>query len=177
MSKKTARKPSDKRASAAAAPPPTTEERPFVGSKTPQVMRLVLDEGGENPVIMAGKSRIPKQLRGVQPLSRIMRLEAERISEGEKEELVTVNLTQTIISQNVPQILRRFNACTCEKCVAALSEIMTQRVPIRFVQVSQREADGGFPSMTEQTDPIRRAVISQAVRFLLGSKKRSFHDE
>ena len=53
-------------------------EEQAVSVKTPSVMKLVEDTAAmENQVIAAGKSRIPRQLRGIEPLSRVIRREAE----------------------------------------------------------------------------------------------------
>ena len=154
-------------------------------SKTPQVMKLVAPHGDYvNPVIIAGKSSIPKKLRGVEPLSRIMRREAsavlgEDISglPAEEEEIVTLNLTAAAISENAAVILRRFNACDCEKCVAALTKMTEEKVPARFVRISKHAAESGSGELEEQKEPVKKAVVSQMIRVLLGNKKRSFHEE
>ena len=104
----------------------TDDERPFVSSKTPQVMKLVSDDRPVNPVVIAGKSRIPKQLRGIEPLSRIMRRDSEVLlgvghEESAEEPVVTINLTEAAIRDNVSATLRRFNACGGERCVEALT--------------------------------------------------------
>lgn len=45
--------------------------------KTPSVMRLVEERAfSENQVVAAGKSLIPRQLRGIEPLSKVMRRES-----------------------------------------------------------------------------------------------------
>ena len=52
--------------------------------KTPSVMRLVEERAfSENQVVAAGKSLIPRQLRGIEPLSKVMRREAE-LQRGEQ---------------------------------------------------------------------------------------------
>lgn len=152
-------------------------------SKTPQVLKLVQPHGDYvNPVIVAGKSSIPKQLRGVEPLSRIMRREAKAVLgeditglPEENEEVVTINLTAVAIAENAAEILRRFNACDCEKCVSALTKLVEEKVPARFVRISRSAAENG--ELDEQKEPTKKAVVAQMIRVLMGNKKRSFHEE
>lgn len=159
------------------------DERPAVSSKTPHVMKLVSDDRPVNPVVIAGKSRIPKQLRGIEPLSRIMRrdseilLGAEEPAEQDEEPVVTVNLTETVIRDTVSETLRRFNACGCEKCAGALARMVADDVPARFVDIPQSGAENPAHSVPEQYEPIRREVLAKMIRILMGNKKRSFHDE
>lgn len=134
-------------------------------SKTPQVMKLVEKQSSVNPVIIAGKSAIPRQLRGVEPLSRIMRREADAVFGGE-----VVDLTKRLCDENAALILRRFNACCCERCVERLSQITQERLTARFVKTGSREYE-------ELQEPLRKAVLTQMIRELLGSRRRSFHDE
>lgn len=164
-SKKPAKKPAGRAKSA-----PKSEKRPSqseksVSSKTPQVMRLVEKQSTVNPVIIAGKSAIPRQLRGVEPLSRIMRREADAVLGGE-----VVDLTKRLCDENAALILRRFNACCCEKCVERLSQITQERLTARFVRTGSREYE-------ELQEPLRKAVLTQMIRELLGSRRRSFHGE
>lgn len=154
-------------------------------SKTPQVMKLVAPHGDYvNPVIIAGKASIPKKLRGVEPLSRIMRREAKAVLgeditglPEESEEVVTLNLTAAAISENAGLLLRRFNACDCEKCIAALTKMTEEKVPARFVKISKQDAECGSSELDELKEPLKKAVVSQMIRVLLGNKKRSFHEE
>lgn len=133
-------------------------------SKTPQVMRLVEMPGEVNPVIIAGKSAIPRQLRGV-PLSRVMRKEADELL-GSTDEVI--DLTAQLADENAAAILRRFNACCCEKCVAELSRITREKLPSRFVRAGSREYD-------DIKEPLRKTVVTQMIRELLGNKRRNFH--
>lgn len=154
-------------------------------SKTPQVMKLIAPHGDYvNPVIIAGKASIPKKLRGVEPLSRIMRREAKAVLgedisglPEESEEVVTLNLTAAAISENAGLLLRRFNACDCEKCIAALTKMTEEKVPARFVKISKQDAERGSCELDELKEPLKKAVVSQMIRVLLGNKKRSFHEE
>lgn len=133
-------------------------------SKTPQVMRLVEQQREVNPVFLAGKSAIPRQLRGVEPLSRIMKRESAIDEEG-----ALVDLTAQLAAENAVLILRRFNACCCEKCAAELTRITREKLPARYVRHGAREFD-------EIKEQLRKAVITQMIRELLGSKRRSFHE-
>lgn len=160
----------DKKPAKRAKSAPKSEKRPSqseksASSKTPQVMRLVKMQSEVNPVIIAGKSAIPRQLRGVEPLSRIMRREADAVFGGE-----VVDLTKRLCDENAALILRRFNACCCEKCVERLSQITQERLTARFVRTGSREYE-------ELQEPLRKAVLTQMIRELLGSRRRSFHDE
>ncbi len=153
-------------------------------SKTPQVLKLVEPHGDYvNPVLVAGKSSIPKQLRGVEPLSRIMRREAREILgeditglPEEHEEEVTINLTAVAIAENAAPILRRFNACDCEKCVHELTRMVSEKVPARFVKINKRDAERNSDELTELKEPLKKAVVSQMIRVMLVNKKRSFHE-
>lgn len=146
------------------------------GNKTPQVMRLVEpDKDSVNPVILAGKSRVPKQLRGREPLSKIMRMElGEEFSD--REDSVVVNLTEAAIEFEAPKILDRFNACSCDKCVEIFSRRIAERVPVRFGRIS-RSARAGSKEMSERMEPMRKLVLAEMIRELIGNKKRCFHDE
>lgn len=146
------------------------------GNKTPQVMRLVeYDKNAVNPVILAGKSRVPKQLRGREPLSRLMRADLGEFSDM-SEDSVVVNLTEAAIEYEAPEVLDRFNACSCHKCVEVFSRIISEKVPARFARIN-RSARSGSRELRERMEPVRRIVLSEMVRELIGNKKRCFHDE
>lgn len=150
-------------------------------NKTAHVMKLVerRDEG-VNPVIAAGKSNVPRRLRGAEPLSRVVKRDVFDISEGESrspaEEQVTVNVAAIVISQEAPQILRRFNACDCEKCVEALVRLTSESVPARFVKVAKSTAEHGGQQLDALAEPLRRQVTQQMIRLVMNNKKRSFHE-
>lgn len=151
------------------------------GSRTPQVMKLVQPQGEMvNPVIIAGKSRIPQQLRGRAPLSRIMRREAQEIF-GEAlytdpNELLTVDLTELVIKENAGELLRRFNACCCDKCIEELSRRAADKVPSKFVQAARAVLEQGAPELEEQKEPLRKSALSAMIRELIGNKRRHFHN-
>lgn len=146
------------------------------GNKTPQVMRLVeQNKNAVNPVILAGKSRVPKQLRGREPLSRLMRGElGEDFSD--REDSVVVNLTEAAIEYEAPEILDRFNACSCHKCVEVFSRMISEKVPARFARIN-KSARSGSRELRERMEPVRKIVLSEMIRALIGNKKRCFHDE
>lgn len=146
-------------------------------NKTPQVMKLLeQDKNAANPVILAGKSRIPRQLSGREPLSKVLRRElGEEFSDIEGT--VVVNITQLSIEYQAPEVLDRFNACSCDKCVEVFSAIIAQRVPARFARISKAAQRRGSRELTERMEPVRRKVLSEMIRELIGNKKRCFHDE
>lgn len=149
------------------------------GSKTPQVMKLVETQSDVNPVIIAGKSRIPQQLRGRAPLSRIMRREAEEIFGeyyADPNELLTVNLTELVIKENAGELLRRFNACCCDKCIDELSRRTLEKIPSRFARVSRAVLEKGSPELDEQKEPLKKSALSAMIRELIGNKRRHFHN-
>ena len=152
-------------------------ERQPQTNKTPMVLKLLeQDKGSSNPVILAGKSRIPRQLSGRAPLSKILkRGMGEEFSEIEGT--VVVNITQMAIEFLAPEILDRFNACSCDKCVEEFSHIVAERVPVRFARISKGSQYRGSHELTERMEPARRMVLSEMIKELIGNKKRCFHDE
>ncbi len=147
------------------------------GNKTPQVMRLVeQDKYAVNPVILAGKSRVPKQLRGREPLSRLMRMNLGDEFDDRSEDSVVVNLTEAAIEYEAPEILDRFNACSCHKCVEVFSRMISEKVPARFARIN-KSARSGSRELRERMEPVRKIVLSEMIRELIGNKKRCFHDE
>lgn len=145
-------------------------------SKTPQVMRLVEQRNDMvNPTILAGKSSIPRKLRGLEPLTKIMKRDAETMF-GSDEEAETFNLTALVIDDHAAQILRRFNACDCEVCIERLSQLTADSVPARFVKLKKRSVERKAAEVEELKAPLKRAVTSRMIRLVMQNKKRSFHD-
>ncbi len=146
-------------------------------NKTPQVMRLLKqDKSSSNPVILAGKSRIPRQLSGREPLSKLFKREmGEEFSD--MDGTVVVNLTQLALEYEAPLILDRFNACSCDKCVEEFSKIIAKRVPARFARINKTAQRRGSYELTERMEPMRKLVLTEMIRELIGNKKRCFHDE
>lgn len=144
-------------------------------SKTPQVMKLVQQRNDMvNPTIMAGKSSIPSKLRGLEPLSRIMKREADAVFGGDEPE--TYNLTALVIEDNAADILRRFNACDCELCIETLSRLTSEVVPARFVKLKKQDVERNAPEVKKLKTPLKKTVTSRMVRLVMQNKKRSFHD-
>lgn len=144
--------------------------------KTPQVMKLVEQSIDVNPVLLAGKSRIPSKLRGKQSLTRIMRSgmgDEFRDDEG----TVVVNITELAIEWEAPVVLDRFNACSCDKCVEIFSRIIAEKVPVRFARVNKNGRDFSNRELGERVEPMRKIVVSQMTRELIGSRKRCFHND
>ena len=144
-------------------------------SKTPQVMKLVQQRNDMvNPTIMAGKSSIPRQLRGLEPLSRIMKREAEEVFGGDEAE--TYNLTALVIDEHAAEILKRFNACDCELCVETLARLTAEVVPARFAKLRKRDVEREAPEVKQLKEPLQKTVTSRMVRLVMQNKKRSYHD-
>ena len=153
--------------------------------KTPSVMRLVEERAfSENQVVAAGKSLIPRQLRGIEPLSKVMRREAElQRSEQPDDEvsrspLVMRELTEMVIAENVPGIIRRFNACDCEKCMSELARLTAEEIPARYMKMPEL-ADlnwSGFSSDERMLiDSLKKNAVTVMIRLMIANKKRNFH--
>lgn len=167
--------------SAKAKKPAETEEQ-SVSVKTPSVMKLVEDDTlAENQVIAAGKSRIPRQLRGIEPLSRVIRREAEaerRVEEQQNSPIVTRELTGMVIESAAPEVLARFNACDCGICRAELSRLAAAEIPARYIRIP--EAAGlDWSGFTEDEKlliaSLKKTVMSVMIRLMMANKKRNFH--
>lgn len=153
--------------------------------KTPSVMRLVEERAfSENQVVAAGKSLIPRQLRGIEPLSKVMRREAE-LQRGEqpndevsRSPLVMRELTAMVIAENVPVIIRRFNACDCEKCMSELARLTAEEIPARYMKMPEL-ADlnwSGFSSDERMLiDSLKKNAVTVMIRLMIANKKRNFH--
>lgn len=153
--------------------------------KTPSVMRLVEERAfSENQVVAAGKSLIPRQLRGIEPLSKVMRREAELQrskqpdDEVSRSPLVMRELTEMVIAENVPGIIRRFNACDCEKCMSELARLTAEEIPARYMKMPEL-ADlnwSGFSSDERMLiDSLKKNAVTVMIRLMIANKKRNFH--
>ncbi|MCH5205499.1 MAG: hypothetical protein J1F09_01015 [Oscillospiraceae bacterium] len=151
------------------------------GCKTPQVMKLVEDNKSKaNQVIMAGKSQIPEQLRKREPLSRIMKRDVSSdLNEAfsDAQDTVVVNITELAIEYEAPEILDRFNACSCDKCVEVFCRMMSEKVPARFARVNKFTRRTPTRELKDRVEPMRRIVLTAMIRELICNKKRCFHDE
>lgn len=154
-----------------------------ISVKTPSVMKLVEDDPlAENQVIAAGKSRIPRQLRGIEPLSRVIRREAEaerRVEEQQNSPIVTKELTGMVIEAAAPEVLARFNACDCGICRAELSRLAGAEIPARYIRIPE-SADINWTGFTEDEKlllaSLKKTVMSVMIRLMMANKKRNFHD-
>lgn len=144
--------------------------------KTPQVMRLVEKGIDVNPVLLAGKSRIPSRLRGKEPLTKLMRRGLGEEFDYSENSLV-VNITELAIEQEAPIILDRFNACSCDKCVEEFSKIIAGKVPVRFARIDKNGRSPDNRDLSERVAPMRKVVLTEMIKELIGSKKRCFHDD
>lgn len=152
--------------------------------KTPSVMRLVEERAfSENQVVAAGKSLIPRQLRGIEPLSKVMRREAElsnkeRQDEVRRSPLVMRELTGMVIAECVPGILKRFNACDCERCTAELARLTAEEIPARYMKLPEL-ADLDWSGFSDDErlliDSLKKNVVSVMIRLMIANKKRNFH--
>ncbi len=149
-----------------------------LSNRTSQVMRLVEKEDMFNNVVTAGKSRVPRQLRGIEPLSRMMRREArqtENINPVDSGKRVTLNLTALVIKDNVEQVLQRFNACACDQCVETLSQMAAEKVPAKFIKIPEGTSERS-QEIESAKEPLQKPVVSALTRLVMTNKKRSFHD-
>ena len=152
-----------------------TEDAAHTSCKTPQVMRLIEIDKGNNLVFMAGKSRIPEQLRGRESLSRMMR---RGLGEefDDVDDTTVVNLTELAIEYEAAEILDRFNACSCDRCVEVFSKRIAAKVPARFARISKSHRNGSR-ELAERVQPMRKVVLSEMIRELICNKERCFHND
>lgn len=151
-----------------------------VSSKTPQVMRLVEQKAEITPAALGGKGYVPKQLRGREPLSKLMKSANTPMRSENGDDVEVVNIAELAIKLEAPEILDRFNACSCSKCVAIFSEMVSQKVSPRFARVSKSKSLNSASHMNElygRVEQMRKAVMPEMVREIMGRKKRWFHDE
>lgn len=156
--------------------------------KTPSVMRLVEERAfEENQVVAAGKSLIPRQLRGIEPLSKVMRREAEFSGREQQTEpddevsrspLVMRELTGMVIAECVPGILSRFNACDCERCASELARLTAEEIPARYMRLPEL-ADLSWSGFSDDErlliDSLKKNVVTVMIRLMIANKKRNFH--
>lgn len=151
-----------------------------VSNKTPQVMRLVERDAEVNPAILAGKSTVPRQLRGREPLSKIMKRDYPS-TYFENDDAEVVNISELAIKLEAPEILDRFNACSCSKCVAIFTEKVSQKVQPRFARIARGgNMSSNSARMSElygRVEQMRKVVLPEMIREIIGKKKRWFHDE
>ena len=148
--------------------------------KTPSVMRLVEERAfSENQVVAAGKSLIPRQLRGIEPLSKVMRREAElQRSEQPDDEVSRSPLVMRELTEMVIAEIRRFNACDCEKCMSELARLTAEEIPARYMKMPEL-ADlnwSGFSSDERMLiDSLKKNAVTIMIRLMIANKKRNFH--
>lgn len=152
------------------------KEETGISCKTPRVMKLVEKSKGKNQVIEAGKSHVPSKLKGRLPLSKIAKNEGydDVFDQGVVE---IVNLTELAVKYEAPQVLDRFNACSCDRCVEIFSEIVLKKVPARFARITKSKLGIRSRELNGRVEPVKKIVQDVMIRELIGSKKRIFHDE
>ena len=151
-----------------------------VSSKTPQVMRLVEQKTDITPAVLGGKGYVPKQMRGREPLSKLLKGDSTPMRAENGDDVEVVNIAELAIKLEAPEILDRFNACSCSKCVAIFSEMVSQKVSPRFARVSKSKSLNSASHLNElygRVEQMRKAVMPEMVREIMGRKKRWFHDE
>lgn len=125
-----------------------------------------------------------RQLRGIEPLSKVMSREAE-LQRGKQPDdevsrspLVMRELTEMVIAENVPGIIRRFNACDCEKCMSELARLTAEEIPARYMKMPEL-ADlnwSGFSSDERMLiDSLKKNAVTVMIRLMIANKKRNFH--
>ena len=166
--------------------PTSAENQDTEGSsasiKTPSVMKLVEERSlADNQVIAAGKGRIPRQLRGIEPLSKLIKREnaaAEAAHAVRNSPEVTKDLTEMVIDGAVPEILRRFNACDCEICRAELKRLTQEQIPSRYIKLPELAGiDSGCLSEEQEmlAASLKKAAVSAMIKLMFSNKKRNFH--
>ena len=165
-------------------PPKSSKKRKTVeksvSSKTPQVMRLVEKKPEITPLSLGGKGYVPKQIRGREPLSKLMKSANPPMRAENGDDVEVVNIAELAIKLEAPEILDRFNACSCSKCVAIFSEMVSRKVSPRFARVSKSKSLNSASHINElygRVEQMRKAVMPEMVREIMGRKKRWFHDE
>ena len=150
--------------------------------KTPSVMKLIEDTTEmENQVIAAGKSRIPRQLRGIEPLSRVIRREAEaekQLEEKQSRPLVTRELTEMVAQEESAAILARFNGCDCEVCRSELARRAAEELPARYIRLPEGEGLDWSGFTDEERlliGSVKKSVTSAMIRLMMGNRRRNFH--
>lgn len=158
---------------------PEYEEPEYQSIKTPSVMKLMKDvAAADNQVIAAGKSRIPKQLRRIEPLTRIIRRQAQEMTRDESA-MVSRDLTKIVAENTAPEILKRFNACQCRRCCTELARLAGAEIPSRYIDMPELvglDYDGFTAEEKQLVSSIKRTVFSVMMKLMIGNKKRNFHE-
>lgn len=162
---------------------PEYEEPEYQSIKTPSVMNLMKEvSAADNQVIAAGKSRMPKQLRRIEPLTRIIRRQAEEMSREENvrsSPRVSRDLTQMIAENTALEILRRFNACQCPRCCGELARLAEAEIPARYIDIPELaglDYEGFTEDERQLVRSIKKTVVSVMMKLVIGNKKRNFHE-
>ena len=164
-------------------PEPDYEEPEYQSIKTPSVMKLMKEvSAADNQVIAAGKSRMPKQLRRIEPLTRIIRRQAEEMSREDSfrsSPRVSRDLTQMVAENTAPEILKRFNACQCSRCRSELANLAETEVPARYIDIPEfagLDYEGFTEEERQLVFSIKKSVVSVMMKLMIGNKKRNFHE-
>ena len=103
---------------------------------------------------------------------------AEPTDEVSSSPMVMRDLTEMVIAECAPGILKRFNACDCEKCMSELARLTAEEVPARYMKMPELAEIGwsGF-SVDERMmiDSLKKNVVTVMIRLMIANKKRNFH--
>ena len=114
-------------------------------------------------------ARCEGQLRGLVRLWRVMRRDAAVMSEAEgvhDSPEVSRDLTEMVIQQNAPEILRRFNACDCEQCRNELSRLAAAEIPARYIKLPEL-ADLSYDGFSREEKLLIGSLTKTAVSGLI----------
>ena len=99
----------------------------------------------------------------------------------ENEDVEIVNISELAIKLEAPIILDRFNACSCPECVAIFSEMVAQKVPSRFARITRGGNMGNnrvrMSELYGRVEQMRKVVLPEMIREIMGKKKRWFHSD
>ena len=83
-----------------------------------------------------------------------------------------------VIAECVPGILRRFNACDCERCASELARLTAEEIPARYMRLPEL-ADLSWSGFSDDErlliDSLKKNVVTVMIRLMIANKKRNFH--
>lgn len=81
-----------------------------------------------------------------------------------KPEAVEINIISELISEWLPQTIKRFNGCDCAICRAEITVSALNEIPPRYVRISD-ETD--FDEIKALKEELKASVISTLVKLVL----------
>ncbi len=82
----------------------------------------------------------------------------------EKTETVEINVISELVSEWLPQTMKRFNSCDCALCRADITVAALNEIPPKYVRISD-ETD--FEEVKKLKEKYRAQVISTLVKLVL----------